>query len=73
MFEIYEVFYWAGTGLWLISCCLISIIGIRNIHSFSPFVSIFNKLGPFDLKLAKYSGLLFVIGILFFIVGVIGE
>ncbi len=73
MFEIYKLFYWIGMGLWIISCCLICFIGLRNMHSFLPFVSIRNKLGPFDIKLAKYSGILFVIGVLLFVVGVIVE
>ncbi len=73
MLEIYEYFYWIGMGLLFISCCFIGVIGLKNIHSLFPFVSIFNKLRPFDVKLAKYSGILFALGILFFIVGVILE
>ncbi len=63
-----EILDGIGLLLWVGSACCLSIIGIRNSASFYS-QSISPELAPIDIKLAKVSGLLFVLGILVFIVG----
>ena len=66
-----EILNWAGL-VCVLSCGLsLSIIGFRNSVLFrSPKPRLLKSpLEPLDIKLAKISGLLFLLGVVFFILG----
>ena len=63
-----EIFFGTGLILWVGSACCLSLIGFRNSPWYSH-KSIVSELSPLDIKLAKVSGLLIILGISAFIVG----
>ena len=65
----YEVIFWTGLILWVGACLGISAIGIRNSTWFNTYSSPLSNLKPVDIKLAKSSAVLFLIGLLFFVLG----
>ena len=67
--KFYENFYWVGLAFWIVACCCLALIAIRNSVFWGPSRSITQKLRPLDIKLSKIGGILFIIGILSFIIG----
>jgi hypothetical protein len=65
----YTVIFWSGLILWIGSCLGIGVIGIRNSVWGRPFKPILSNLKPVDIKIAKACAVLFIIGLLLFILG----
>lgn len=63
------IFNWFGLTLWLLSALCLSMIGLRRSPWFGKQRSFFSKWESFDITLAKTSGLLFITGIILFILG----
>ena len=67
--NFYNIFMSLGFISWLICCCCLALIGLRNSIVVGPYRPVTKELRPFDVKLAKIGGILFLLGILFFVVG----
>jgi hypothetical protein len=65
-----ELLFGVGLILWVGSACCLSLIGFRN-SAWYRYQSVVSELSPLDIKIAKLSGLLFALGIIAFIVGVL--
>jgi hypothetical protein len=60
---------WAGLISWIGSALCLSVIGLRYAKGLAiPFSSLDKELEPRDKKLAKAAGVLFVSGMVLFIV-----
>ena len=70
---IYELLYWSGLASFVLAFCILGIIGFRYSHWFGPNKSILSELRPIDKKLAKYSVILVILGIIFFIIGALAK
>ncbi|MCP3873589.1 MAG: hypothetical protein GY699_10605 [Desulfobacteraceae bacterium] len=70
-FQTSESLYWAGIVEWALSCFCLSIIGFKNSVWFSTGKSSFSNLSDIDIKFAKWAGILFGIGTVLFIIGVL--
>lgn len=58
---------WIGLIILIASACCMALIAFRKSVWFGPPEPLTAPLKPFDKKLAKLSGLLFAIGLFFFI------
>ena len=63
------MFFWSGLIFLIVCCCCIAIIGIKNSVFGGAYRSAMDELRPFDIKLLKLAGILFLVSILFFIIG----
>ena len=63
------MFFWSGLLFCVAACIGISAIGLRNSTWFGTYRSVFSKLKPLDVKIAKASAALFSIGVVLFIIG----
>ncbi|MDA3894856.1 MAG: hypothetical protein PF482_01775 [Desulfobacteraceae bacterium] len=70
-FQTPESLYWAGLVEWILSFFCLSIIGFRNSVWFSTGKSVLSDLSDIDVKFAKWAGLLFGIGGVLFIIGML--
>ena len=69
MHNLKELIQWAGLISWLGSGLCLSIIGLRHAKGLViPFSSLGKELEPIDKKFAKAAGILFLIGIVLFVV-----
>jgi len=67
--HLYEIFFWSGLILLIACCCCFGLVGIRNSVFGGPYRSLTAELRPFDIKLSKLAGVLFIISILLFVIG----
>ena len=67
--DSYEMMFWAGLILLVVACIGLSAIGLRNTSFWGTHRSISSDLRPLDIKIAKISGVLFVISLLSFCFG----
>lgn len=65
--RVFEVLNWIGLISLIASACCVALITLRKSVWFGPPESLTKSLKRFDKKLAKLSGLLLIIGVLFFI------
>jgi hypothetical protein len=68
--NFYKYFYAAGLFLWIVSCCLLALVGWRKTR-FRPmsFRDLAIPLDSFEVRLAKTAGLLFVGGLVLIVLG----
>jgi len=69
--KFYEIYCWIGLAFWIAACSCLALIALRNSVFGGPSRSLLENLRPFDIKLAKIGGVLFISGIFFFIIGVL--
>jgi hypothetical protein len=63
-----------GLISWIISVFCLAIIGVKSaIKHGGILFSVFENVDPFDKKLAKIAAIFFVLGVLFFIWGIMSE
>ena len=65
--RVYEVLNWIGLISLIAGACCVALIAFKKSVWFGPTEPLTTPLKPFDKKLAKLSGLLLAIGVLFFI------
>ena len=68
-----ELMYWSGLVSLVASCCCFGLIGFRNSVWYGPHRSVSAKLKPVDIKIAKIGATLFIIAVLFFIIGAMAK
>lgn len=69
--KVYEIFNWLGATAWLLSAICLSIIGLKLTAWFGSQRSLFSSWDSNDIKSLKASGLLFLIGVMFFVLGAV--
>ncbi len=67
--QIYEILYWVGLISWIIAALCLSYIGVRRSIKYGALFHWMEPLDQPDIKPAQLAGLLFIIGLAFFILG----
>ena len=65
----YEIMFWAGLISSVSACIGLSAIGLKNSTWFGTHRSLLFDLKPVDIKIAKCSAVLFLVGLFFFGLG----
>jgi len=66
--QFFKLMYWASLIAWIAAALCGGIIGLRNSVWYGSSCSLFAKLQPIDIKMTKVAGILFVVGMFFFII-----
>ncbi len=69
--EVYEILNWLGVAVWFLGAICLSIIGFKRSAWFGTQRSFFSSWDSNDIKSLKASGLLFLIGVIFFVLGAV--
>ncbi len=67
--KYHELLRWAFLLTWVACACCLAAIGFRNSAWWGPRRSVFKELRPLGIRLGKIAGLLFVAGVVFFLMG----
>ncbi len=71
--ELYKILLFSGTSLCLIALFLLVSIQLGMASKFGIYSSSFKNLNPQQVKRAKKSGYLFLVGVLMLVLGMVAR
>ncbi len=66
---VHEMLYWIGLISWIIAALCLSIIQVRRSIKYGSLFHWMKPLEPVDVKFAGIAGIVFICGLIFFILG----